>query len=242
MSSLFSGENTGKIYRHADWEARRKFCRFLLKYIGFTFMAKFNHAEGMENFPTTGPALLMINHIAFVDPILVLHIVPRNIVPLAKIEVYDIPFFGIFPRIWGVVPVRREELDRKAVRQVLEILDAGEIVLVAPEGTRGPALKEGKEGVAYLASRAGCPVVPVAVDGTEGFPALRPFGAWRTPGAVVKFGRPFHFRQEFSHAGRDDLRRMTDEAMYILAGMLPEKRRGIYGDLDKATTETIEWQ
>ena len=103
-------------------------------------------------------------------------------------------------------------------------------------------LKEGKEGIAYLASRAGCPVVPVAVDGTEGFPALRPFGAWRTPGAVVKFGRPFRFRQEFSHAGRNDLHRMTDEAMYILAGMLPEKRRGIYGDLDKATTETVEWQ
>ena len=143
MSSLLSGENTGKIYRHADWEARRKFCRFLLKYIGFTFMAKFNHAEGMENFPTTGPALLMINHIAFVDPILVLHIVPRNIVPLAKIEVYDIPFFGIFPRIWGVVPVRREELDRKAVRQVLEILDAGEIVLVAPEGDARPRAKRG---------------------------------------------------------------------------------------------------
>jgi 1-acyl-sn-glycerol-3-phosphate acyltransferase len=49
----------------------------------------------------------MINHIAFVDPIVVLHIVPRNIVPMAKIEVYDYPLVGIFPRLWNVIPVRR---------------------------------------------------------------------------------------------------------------------------------------
>jgi 1-acyl-sn-glycerol-3-phosphate acyltransferase len=172
----------------------------------------------------------------------VLHVVPRQIVPLAKIEVYDYPVVGIFPRLWGVIPVRREEFDRRAVQQVLDVLGAGEIVLVAPEGTRSPALTQGKEGIAYLASRSGAPVVPVAVDGTPGFPALRFFSpVWRQPGARVTFGRPFRYRAEYSHPDREQLRRMTDEAMYLLAGMLPEHRRGVYADLSQATQETLEW-
>lgn len=229
-------------YDHARWEGRRRFLRFLLRTIGFNFLAKIGSVQGLENVPAQGPALLMINHIAFIDSLVVLHVLPRNIVPLAKIEVYDYPLVGFIPRMWGVIPVRREEVDRRAVQQVLEVLRAGEMVLVAPEGTRAPQLSRGKEGVAYLACRSGAPVVPVAVEGTPGFPALRFFSAkWREPGAQVRFGRPFRFRPEFSHPDRDQLRLMTDEAMYLLAEMLEDRRRGYYGDLSQATQQTIEW-
>jgi len=228
-------------YDHAHLERRRKVLRWLLKYVGIPLLVKYNHAEGLENVPQQGPAILMINHIAFVDPFIILNILPRNIVPLAKIEVYSYPVVGIFPRLWEVIPVRREEFDRRAVQQVMEVLQAGEIVLVAPEGTRGPQLKRGKEGVAYLASRSGAPVVPVAVDGTEGFPALRFTSPWRGAGAVIRFGKPFRYRAEFNQAGREELRKMTDEAMYALASMLPSHRRGVYADLSKFTQDTIEW-
>ena len=228
-------------YRHADWETKRNFLRFLIRTIGFTMLAKLDRVDGLENVPASGPCLLMINHIAFIDPLVVLHILPRNIVPLAKAEVYNYPVIGIFPKLWGVVPVHREEFDRKAVQQVLEILQAGEIVLVAPEGTRGPALKEGKEGIAYLASRGQVPVIPTAIDGTIGFPALRGTAAWRGRGASVRFGKPFLFKPEYRHAGREQLHKMTDEAMYILAGLLPPHRRGIYTDLELATQDTIDW-
>jgi 1-acyl-sn-glycerol-3-phosphate acyltransferase len=171
-----------------------------------------------------------------------MHVLPRNIIPLAKVEVYDYPVVGFFPKMWGVIPVRREEVDRRAVQQVLEVLRAGEIVLVAPEGTRAPQLSQGKEGVAYLACRSGVPIVPVAVDGTPGFPALRFFSSrWRGPGAQIRFGRPFRFRQEYSHPEREQLRQMTDEAMYVLAAMLPDHRRGFYSDLTQATQDTIQW-
>lgn len=229
-------------YDHSVHEKRRRFLRFLLKAIGFTLLAKVGEVHGLENVPAQGPALLMINHIAFVDPIVVLHLLPRNIVPLAKAEVYTYPVVNIFPKLWGVIPVRREEVDRRAVQQVLEVLRAGEIVLVAPEGTRSPQLSRGKEGIAYLASRSGAPIVPVAIDGTPGFPALRFFSAaWRGTGAQVRFGRPFRFRPEYKRADREVLRSMTDEAMYVLAGMLPEHRRGVYADVGRATQETIEW-
>ena len=89
---------------------------------------------------------MMINHIAFVDPIVVLHLLPRNIVPMAKIEVYNYPIVGIFPRMWGVIPVRREEVDRRAIQGALDVLRAGEIILVAPEATRSPQLNRVKRG------------------------------------------------------------------------------------------------
>ena len=81
----------------------------------------------------------------------------------------------------------------------------------------------------------------MAIDGTIGFPALRYSATWRKQGARLRFGRPFQYRPEYRHAGREQLRKMTDEAMYILAEMLPEYRRGVYADLEKATQETIEW-
>jgi len=226
-------------YNHADWAMRRRLLRFLLRTIGFSLLAKVDQVDGFENFPQHGPAILMINHIALIDPIVVLHVAPRNIVPLAKIEVYSYPVIGIFPRLWGVIPVRREEFDRRAVQQVLEVLKAGEIVLVAPEGTRSPQLSQGKEGVAYLASRSGAPVIPVAVDGTIGYPTFRLSQRWKEPSAHITFGKPFYFRSEVKHPGKEELRNMTDEAMYILAGMLPEHRRGYYADLTKATRDTI---
>jgi 1-acyl-sn-glycerol-3-phosphate acyltransferase len=241
VDSIAKSSELPVVYRHADWEGRRRLLRFLIRWIGFTLLAKLGSVEGTENVPAQGPAILMINHIAFIDPIVVMHVLKRNIVPLAKVEVYDYPVVGIFPRLWGVIPVRREEVDRRAVTQVLQVLKAGEIVLVAPEGTRSPSLTRGKEGIAYLASRSGVPIVPVAIDGTESFPALRFSQAWRGPGAQMRFGRPFRYRAEFRKPGRELLRKMSDEAMYLLASMLPEARRGFYADLSKASQDTIEW-
>jgi 1-acyl-sn-glycerol-3-phosphate acyltransferase len=228
-------------YDHARFQLRRRFLRFLIRTIGFTILVRLDGVDDIDNVPARGPAILMINHIAFVDPIVVLHTLPRNIVPLAKVEVYDYPLIGIFPRLWGVIPVRREEVDRHAIQGALEVLRAGEIILVAPEAHRGPQLKQGKEGAAYLASRSGAPIIPVAIEGSEGFPSLPILARWRGPGVHVRFGRPFRFRGSPMHADREQIHQMTEEAMYILAQMLPEHRRGFYADLSRATQDTIEW-
>jgi 1-acyl-sn-glycerol-3-phosphate acyltransferase len=228
-------------YDHSRWEFRRRVLRFLLRYIGFNFLAKLDLVEGLENVPSSGPGILMINHIAFVDSIVVLHVVPRNIVPLAKIEVYDYPLVGIIPRLWNVIPVRRDEVDRRAVRMALEVLQAGEMILMAPEGTRGESLKEAKGGLAYIASRADVPVIPVAIENTIGFPTTPLSPRWRGPGACVRFGKPFRFKQTGKRPSREEMRVMTDEAMYIMAAMLPEHRRGAYAALSRRTTTTIEW-
>jgi 1-acyl-sn-glycerol-3-phosphate acyltransferase len=238
--SMESHQNKGG-YNHAEWETKRNFLRWLLRVVGIPLLAKVDSVEGVENVPTKGSAIIMINHVSFIDPFVVADPLPRNFVALAKVEVYDYPIVGIVPKLLGVIPVKRDEFDRNAVQSCLEVLRAGEMILMAPEGTRGPDLRQGREGVAYLASRSGAPVVPVAVYGTEGFPALRFTKRWRGSGGHIRFGRPFRYKAELRRSKAQTLRQMTDEAMYVLAAMLPEDRRGYYADQTKASQETIEW-
>jgi len=228
-------------YDHRRMERRRNAYRWILRRVLFPLAVKIDRVDGVENLPVQGAAMLMINHIAFIDPVAVLAVMPRNVVPMAKIEVYDIPVMGWAPRLWQVIPVRRGEFDREALRKALAVLAAGEVLLVAPEGTRSPALIEAREGIAYMAHRSGCPIVPVAVEGTEGFPAPWLAKAWRGSGAQIRLGTPFRFRPLGRTPDRDELRQMTDEAMYVLAAMLPEARRGHYQDLSQATRTTLEF-
>ncbi len=235
------GQSSFTPYSHQAWELKRNSLRLLMRIVVFPWMIRMGKVDGLENIPREGPALILMNHIAFVDPIVVMHVLPRNIVPLAKIEVYDYPVVGIFPKLWGVIPVRRNEIDRRAIRQAIDVLNAGELVLVAPEGTRNDSLRRGKEGIAYLAGKTGAPVVPVALEGTPGFPTYPFSKRWRGEKAVIRVGKPFRYKQAFRNARAKTLRKMTDEAMYILAGMLPEHRRGVYENLEDATMDTIEW-
>ena len=228
-------------YEHNKLEGRRKFLRYLLRTIGFRYLARVDRVEGQENVPAQGPAILLINHIAYVDPIVVLHVLPRNIVPMAKIEVYNMPVVGIFPRLWGVIPVKRGEFDRRAVRHALAVLAAGEIVLIAPEGTRSSQLQAAKEGIAYLALRSQAPIIPAALDGTEGFPCLPLNRRWREPGAHVRFGRGFHLKNNTDLTNRERLSEMTDQAMTALARLLPEHRRGKYAEKVERELNLIEW-
>src|SRR5687767_8718264 len=144
-----------RTYNHARHEPLRRALRWAIDNIAWRFLARIDHERisGLEHLPPTGPAILMINHIAFIDPIVVLGNLPRNIVPMAKAEVYRIPVWGIFPRLWDVIPVHRAELDRRALERALAVLEAGEVILIAPEATRHPALGQAREGVAYLAHK-----------------------------------------------------------------------------------------
>jgi 1-acyl-sn-glycerol-3-phosphate acyltransferase len=235
----YSLMNNGE-YIHADWNNQRKLMRFLLQTLAFTLLVRLDRVEGLEFIPRNGPGILLMNHIGWVDAIVLVHVVPRYIVPLAKVEVFDYPVIGVFSRKWGAIPVQREGFDRRAVQSALEVLNKNEIILVAPEGTRNPELQKGKGGFAYLASRSGAPIIPVAIEGSPGYPVIRYSRRWRESPITVKFGQPFIYREEYKRAGRDELKKLSDEAMYYLAAMLPEERRGYYSKLSNATQDTFE--
>jgi 1-acyl-sn-glycerol-3-phosphate acyltransferase len=226
-------------YVHDRWTGIRRFLRFLMDNIAFRFLAKIDSIEGVENIPPEGPGIVYINHTSLVDSVSVLNSIPRDVVPVARFDFSNVPIWGIFPKLWGVIPIKRGEVDRTALESAVRVLESGELLLLAPEGHRSPAMRRAKDGMAYLAARTGVPVIPAAVEGTEGFPSLSP-RRWAQPGAHIRFGKPFRFRLPDGKVTREWLRKMTDEAMYRLAALLPPARRGVYADLDRATFDTIE--
>jgi 1-acyl-sn-glycerol-3-phosphate acyltransferase len=223
------------------YNLRRRILRdYFLRPLGFRLLIKAD-ISGLENIPPSGPTLLIMNHIAALDPFVVTGAVTtRDVVPMSKIENYRNPLVAFMARTWGVYPVRRGEADRQALASTIELLKQNRPVLIAPEGTRRPALSEAKDGMTYVATKAGAVVVPVALDGTDQFPGA--YKRLRRPHVTVRFGRAFRFRvREGERVPRDVIREMTRQAMYQIALLLPEHRRGFYHDVDRASTDLLEF-
>jgi 1-acyl-sn-glycerol-3-phosphate acyltransferase len=209
----------------------------LLRFLYFLLLRI--QVSGKENVPSQGPLILMINHIDALDPFIVVGNFPRPVTPMSKIEVFDIPLVGILARAYGAFPVRRGQIDLRALRRSIRVLQEEGVLLIAPEGTRSPThnLQRGKEGMALIAIRSGAPIIPVAITGTE-----EAGHCWRrlcrAPVRIV-IGKPFRLDPGGQRVRRPLLKAMTDEAMYQLAATLPPGYRGIYGNLHKATKSHI---
>lgn len=198
--------------------------------------------EGLENIPPSGPAVLMINHTTAADPVAVMGATrPRFPVPMSKIENFWNPLYSILARTWGAYPVRRGEVDREALRITLELLKAGELVLIAPEGHRNPGLSRPRHGLTYIALKADPPIVPTAIFNIETW--LKDlFIPWRRTPVHVRYGRPFRLRVAGrQRVSKEEMSRITDEMMYQLAALLPERNRGDYRDLSRMTTDYLEF-
>lgn len=222
---------------------RRRIFRFGLWNVIFRFWFQM-HVEGLENVPSAGPTIMMVNHISVIDPAVMISFAPsgRDIVPLAKMEAFSQPMIRYFVRHWGAIPVARGETDTRALKAALYHIRAGDVVLLFAEGTRNrEGMRQGEEGSAYLALKTDAIVVPVALWGTRGFPASL-WTDFRTTPVHVRFGEPFRFKNEGTgRLPRESFRAMTDEAMYRIAAMLPAEWRGIYRDLPAATTDYLEF-
>lgn len=130
-------------------------------------------AHGIEHLPSSGPALIALNHKSDVDPFYVGICFHRPLRFLAKAELFDNRAIGWAVGHLGSIPLRRGESDRRALEASLACLAAGEALLMFPEGTRfdDDAIHPFQPGIGMLALRSGAPVVPAAVVGTRG--ALR---------------------------------------------------------------------
>lgn len=146
---------------------------------------------GLEHLPASGPVLLAGNHTGFLDGPVVFILLPRPSAFLVKSELYDSPFRPVL-QFARQIPVHRGTPDRTALRRALEVLRAGGVLGVFPEGTRGEGrLESVQHGIGYLALRAGCPVVPVVCVGTaEALPKGHRLPRWRAP-VTVAFGPAF---------------------------------------------------
>lgn len=139
--------------------------------------------EGEEHIPEVGPVILASNHRSNMDPVLLASAVRRPVVFMAKAELFVGPL-GWIMRWIGQFPVRRGGIDREALRRTDAVLARGSMLGLFPEGTRGDGrFASVHPGLAYIVVRQQCPVVPVAIFGTER--VRRRFG-WRPFASPVR--------------------------------------------------------
>ena len=179
-------------------------------------------AEGLENIPADGAAILASNHLSFSDSVFLPLVMKRKVVFLGKSEYFTGK--GVkgaatkaFMKGVGTIPVHRGggKASEAALRTGLQVLAGGELLGIYPEGTRSPdrRLHRGKIGVAKLALASGAPVVPIAMIGTDqAQPIGRTLPRIRRIGMI--FGEPLDFSDRAEGVGdRRVLREVTDEIM-----------------------------
>ena len=195
--------------------------------------------EGLHHVPSTGPVIVASNHLSFADSMVIPFVVPRKVVFLAKSDYFaGTGVKGALVRAWfeglGMLPVDRE--DTKAaiasLDTALEVLGRGEAFGIYPEGTRSRdgRLYRGRTGVAHLALTAGCPVVPVGLQGTA---EMQPVGSNRPRLAkvTVRFGEPIKVAGEYDGVPSGRARReLTDRIMAAIAELSGQEQAGIYNE------------
>lgn len=180
-------------------------------------------AEGSEHVPSEGPVVLVSNHMTNFDVFPMQLSIKRPIFFMAKAELHRNPVMDYFLRKGGAFPVYRGQQDEWAKRQAERVLEAGQVLGLFPEGTRskGRGLQPAKTGAARFAIKYQCPIVPMAIDGSQR--VLKTFP--RRARIRVRIGEPI-----YPQRGEGPLA-LIDRVMYSIAAMLPPELRGVYADL-----------
>lgn len=214
---MYLARDAGVFYRLVQrvlWTFFRLFTRF--------------HVSGLENVPLTGPVIVSPNHLHSLDIPLVGMSIRRRTAILAADKWRGKLGGWIMERVTDTIYVARGEPDREALAASLKVLKAGGSLAVAPEGTRSrkPGLQEGHDGAAYLASRTGATIVPVAVWGHEH--ALPALARLRRAHVHLVLCPPITLPPEAARARTAELHGYTQEIMKALAREMPEEYRGVY--------------
>lgn len=180
--------------------------------------------EGLDHVPSTGPAILAPNHISVLDSFFVPLCLPRRITYVGKAEYMDDwKTRFLFPAM-GMIPIDRSGGDgaQRALDAAAEVLEAGELFGIYPEGTRSRngKLHKGHTGIARLALGTGAPIVPVGIIGSDD---VQPPDA-KLPAPFrrvhLRFGRAIDVSRYSERADdRIILRQITDEVMYEIRNL-----------------------
>lgn len=185
------------------------------------------HAQGIEQVPRQGGAVLTWNHHSHVDFLVTAYVVYRRLGRpvrfLAMRELWDSPWLGWAPRLAQAVPVDRGTASGRAgaLRHAVAALQEGHLVMVAPEATVSTSfeLLEFRAGAARMAQRAGVPIVPTASWGSHRFSTT---GRGPRTGRVVgvpveiRFDAPLHIGPD------DDVQQVTEELRRRTGAMLDD--------------------
>jgi len=174
--------------------------------------------ENAENLPTDGPAIVVANHLSFLDSVLLMFALPRRVSLLGKAEYTDHRVTRWLFCGAGMIPVRRQNPGDvvHAIAQVADVLDQGQVIGLFPEGTRSRdgRLHKGRSGAAHLALTTGAPLVPAGIIGTDHIlpvdaHLVRPFRH-----ATIRLGEPIWVGKPGDPSSTSRARReVTDRVM-----------------------------
>ncbi len=192
--------------------------------------------SGRENLPED-PCLFICNHLSNADGFTLDRALrPRRVCFLAGIKLQGTVMTRLGTEAVDTIFIRPNSPDIEPLKRAVETLKGGNSVLIFPEGSRSRtgALLQAKKGVALIAKRAGVPIVPVALTGTERFMPIndQDMGREKVRRAhlTVRVGKPFRIEDlEPETAGAEDTRQaLTDAMMRRVAELLPPEYRGVY--------------
>lgn len=145
--------------------------------------------KGIENIPPTGPLVIASNHLSLFDPPVIGVAATRKVHFMAKQELF-VPILGTIYKTLGAFPVKRGGADRAAIKYAIDLMLAGEVLAIFPEGTRSKTGELGKAepGALMMAGKAKAAIVPTCVIGTD---IKRQGKFW--PKVKVLFGKPIYF-------------------------------------------------
>ena len=174
-----------------------------------------------ERMIQSGPVILAMNHQSYLDPPLAGTTCDRAIYFLARRTLLDVPLLGwVLPKL-NVIPVNQEGVDRSAIKAVIRVLQAGNGVLVFPEGSRTTdgTLQPAEPGMGLLIAKTLAPVVPMRIFGArEALP--RSGGRLRFATITVVIGEPIFFSgADMQPGGKDLYARLSDRVMKAIAAL-----------------------
>ncbi len=173
--------------------------------------------EGIENVPASGPLVLVVNHMTNFDvfPIQIC-LSNRPIFFMAKEELFRNPLTDLLFRSLLAFPVYRGAGDGWAMEFAINLLKRGQVVGIFPQGKRRRDINlgRGKSGAARLAIEVGCPILPMALDGTQRLFSSIP----RRAPIRVSIGEMIYPDRE------ENIAQFTQRIMGCIGGMLEELR------------------
>jgi 1-acyl-sn-glycerol-3-phosphate acyltransferase len=184
------------------------------------------HVRGQENIPLCGPVLVAPIHRSNLDFAFTLFISPRKVFFMAKESLFKVPVLGSALIQLGAFPVKRGTADREAMRSAEEVLNAGQALILFPEGTRkcGPHVEPLHDGAMFIASRTGATVVPVGISGTNR--ALPDGAKFPRPVKVhVVVGAPIAPLEQGGRPSRSAIAEKTEELRKALEDTYQESRK-----------------
>jgi len=187
--------------------------------------------RGYDNVPETGAFVIATNHLGMLDSTMLFYGLNRwdVFIPVAE-KWEESGFLRWLGKYFNFVFIDRFKPDLKAMRKIIGLMQSGNILVIAPEGTRSRVgtMSEGKPGVSYLAAKLNRPIVPVGIAGTEDKVIINNLKHFRRSHIIVTAGKAFNLPPFPIHDRDTALKQFTDEIMCRIAVLIPEQYRGVY--------------